>query len=238
MVVAAFLAKWVMSIPRKYTYRILFIPETIGSLVYLSKNMGVMKKNIIAGFNLSCLGDNRIYSYLPSRAGDTLADRAALNILSSAGNFKKYSFLDRGSDERQYNAPGVDLPVCSVMRSKYGEYPEYHTSLDGLDLISPEGLSGSYEILRECLELLEANRFYKIKCLGEPQLGKRGLYPTLSTKSSGVEVKTMMDFIAYADGAHDLIEISDIIHAPVRDLYPIIEKLTKADLLSVTDNTG
>jgi aminopeptidase-like protein len=234
--VMAFLTKWVLSKQRRYTYRIIFIPETIGSITYLSKNLEIMKKNVLAGFNISCVGDNKAYSYLPTRNGNTYADKVVLNILSfQHPDFIKYSFLNRGSDERQYNSPGVDLPVCSVMRSKYGAYPEYHTSLDNLDFISPQGLAGAYDALKECLMLIEENRKYKINCLGEPQLGKRGLYPTISTKSSGNEVRSMMDFIAYADGENDLIDISNKTRIPVWELYPIIEKLMKGDLLTIVD---
>jgi aminopeptidase-like protein len=121
------------------------------------------------------------------------------------------------------------------MRSKYETYPEYHTSLDNLDFISPQGLEGGYDALKECLMLIEANRQYKINCLGEPQLGKRGLYPTISAKSSAKEAKNMMNFIAYADGKNDLIDISNKIGAPVGALYPIIEKLMKADLLDIVE---
>ena len=233
-VVTTFLVKWIMSKPRRYTYRIIFIPETIGSITYLNKNLDVMKQNIIVGFNVSCVGDNRVYSYLPTRNGNTYADKIALNILSfKHPKFVKYSFLDKGSDERQYNAPGVDLPVCCIMRSKYGTYPEYHTSLDNLEFVNPEGLSGSYEVFKECLNLIEENRKYKIKCLGEPQLGKRGLYPTISTKLSTKEVKGIINFISYSDGKNDLIDISNKINVPVWELYLIIEKLLKADLLEV-----
>ncbi|MGD0328619.1 MAG: DUF4910 domain-containing protein [Minisyncoccia bacterium] len=232
--VTTFLAKWILSKPRRFTYRIIFIPETIGSITYLRKNIKVMKRNTIAGFNVTCVGDNRAYSYLPTRAGDTYTDRVALNVLLfKQPDFITYSFLDRGSDERQYNAPGIDLPVCSVMRSKYGTYPEYHTSLDNLNVVNPEGLSGAYEILRECLTLIEENRTYKINCLGEPQLGKRGLYPTISTKSSGNEVTNIMNFIAYADGENDLLDISNETKTPVWELYPIIGKLMKAGLLTI-----
>jgi aminopeptidase-like protein len=232
--VTTFLTKWILSKQRRNTYRIIFIPETIGSITYLSKNLEVMKKNVIAGFNVSCVGDDKVYSYLPTRKGDTYADKIALNILSfKCANFIKYSFLDKGSDERQYNAPGVDLPVCCVMRSKYGAYPEYHTSLDNIDFVSPEGLAGGYDVLQQCLQVIEKNCRYKINCLGEPQLGKRGLYPTISTKSSTKEVKKMMDFIAYADGENDLIDISNKINVPVWELYPIIEKLRRVGLLSV-----
>jgi len=231
--VTAFLTKWILSQPRTFTYRIIFIPETIGSIVYLSKNIASLKKNVIAGFNISCVGDDRAYSYLPTRAGNTYADKVALNILSyKHPGFTAYSFLDRGSDERQYNAPGVDLPVCSIMRSKYCCYPEYHTSLDNLDLVSKEGLWGAYDVLKDCIELIEQNQKYKMTCLGEPQLGKRGLYPTIGIKSSGQQVKTMMDVIAYADGDHDLIDISDKIKVPVWEIYPIIEQLKKADLIT------
>jgi aminopeptidase-like protein len=233
-VVTTFLAKWILNRPRKYTHRIIFIPETIGSITYLSKNLKVMKKNMIAGFNVSCVGDDRVYSYLPTRNGNTYADKVALNVLSfKHPDFIRYSFLEKGSDERQYNAPGVDLPVCCVMRSKYGTYPEYHTSLDNLDFISPEGLLGSYDVLRECLILIEKNCRYKINCLCEPQLGKRGLYPTVSTRATSKIVRSMMNFIAYADGENDLIDISNRINVPAWKLHPIAAKLMKAGLLTV-----
>lgn len=233
--VTTFLTKWILSMQRRNTYRIIFIPETIGSITYLSKNLDIMKKNVIAGFNISCVGDDKVYSYLPTRKGNTYADKVALNILSfKHPDFIKWSFLNKGSDERQYNAPGIDLPVCCVMRSKYGTYPEYHTSLDNLDFVSLEGLAGGYDVLKECLQIIEENYTkYKINCLGEPQLGKRGLYPTISTKSSGNDVKKTMDFIAFADGENDLIDISNKINVPVWELYPIIEKLKQADLLSM-----
>ncbi len=158
-VVATMLAKWLASEPRRFTYRIIFIPETIGSIVYLSRNIEPMKRNIVAGFNLTCVGDERAYSYLPSRKGLTLSDKVALNVLRNKHpDFKQYSFLDRGSDERQYCSPGVDLPVVSLMRTKYREFPEYHTSLDNLEFVTPAGLEGSFDLHRDCIELLERNR--------------------------------------------------------------------------------
>ncbi|TVY07231.1 DUF4910 domain-containing protein [Paenibacillus cremeus] len=237
-VVTTYLAKWIINTSRKYTYRIVFIPETIGSITYLSNNLNIMKKNIIAGFNITCVGDDRTYSYLPSREGNSLADKVALNILSyKHPDFVSYTYLDRGSDERQYCSPGIDLPVASVMRSKYATYPEYHTSLDDLDLVTPSGLFGSYDLLKDCIKLLERNEKYKINCLGEPQLGKYGLYPTISTKETRNNVRDMMNFIAYADGINDLVDISNKIDVPVWQLYSLIEKLKEHGLLSIVEKT-
>lgn len=227
------LTKWLQSLSRRrYSYRIVFVPETIGAIVYLSRNLDVMKKNVIAGFNVSCVGDDRTYSYVSSRYGNTLADRVVKNVLRfHYPSYKEYSYLQRASDERQYNAPGVDLPVVSFCRSKYGEYPEYHTSKDDLGLISPAGLMGAYEVLQKCIVALEGNRVYKILCLCEPQLGKRGLYPTTSQKGSSRVAKTMMDFLAYADGENDLIAISDIIGVPVSKLLPLAVKMVQNNLV-------
>lgn len=231
--VAIYLAKWLKSLSkRRYTYRIIFIPETIGSITYLSQNLEHLKKQVIAGFNISCVGDNRTFSYVASRYGNTLADKVAKNVLRFYyPEYKEYSFLKRGSDERQYNAPGVDLPVCAICRSKYGEYPEYHTSKDNLDFISPEGLAGAFEVYKQCITVLENNYKYKINVLCEPQLGKRGLYPTISQKGSYDAVKAMTDFIAYADGNNDLIDISNIIGVSVKNLTSIIEKLKINELI-------
>lgn len=233
--VTIYLAKWLWEKKRRrYNYRIIFIPETIGAITYLSRHLPEMKERTRAGFNISCVGDDRTYSYVASRYGDTLADKVAKNVLSfHYPEYKNYSFLQRGSDERQYNAPGVDLPVCAVCRSKYGEYPEYHTNKDDMGLISPSGLQGAYEVYRDMLEVLEYNDRYQIRCLCEPQLGKRGLYPTVSQKGNYDEIKSMTDFIAYADGTNDLIDISDRIHVPVNQLIPIAKSLLENHLLAI-----
>ena len=232
--VAAALAQWINKLPhRHYSYRILFLVETIGSIAYLNENFETMRQQTQAGFVLSCVGDTRAYSYIESREGNTLADRTLKHVLSSqAPKHKTYSFLHRGSDERQYCAPGIDLPVVGFCRSKYGEYPEYHTSLDNLELISAEGLQGAYEIMQSCIELLEHNRNYKVNVLCEPQLGKRGLYPNLCTAESGLSVRKMMNLIAYCDGKRDLIEIADKIGVKATELVPIVKKLSKHELIS------
>lgn len=232
-VVTTAIAKWLFSYSNRfYTYRIVYVPETIGSLVYLSRNLQYLKKHVIAGFNVSCIGDDRCYSYLPSRNGSTLADRAAQHTLHGIDpDYKRYSWLDRGSDERQYCAPGVDLPFASIMRSKYGTYPEYHTSLDDLNLVTPTGLEGGYNALKSSIQGIELNGIPKVKVLGEPQLGRRGLYPTISQKGSADEVKVMMNLLTYADGEHDLIDIADMIGVPINQIEEITQRLIKHDLI-------
>lgn len=236
--VVTYLAKWLLELQQlDYTYRIVFIPETIGSITYLSLNHDYMKKNIIAGFNVSCVGDGGAYSYLPSRNGKTLSDSIAKHVLKHTdSNFKSYSWLDRGSDERQYCAPGIDLPIASIMRTKYHQYPEYHTSLDDLEnVVSPKGLDGGYWALRRAIEAVEKNKRYRVTVFCEPQMGKRGLYPTLSTKKSGKQVRLMMDLMSLCDGKSFLLEVAECLNTPIWELYELIETLVSHKLLELKE---
>ncbi len=192
----------------KYTYRFVFVPETIGSITYLSEHLVHLKEKVVCGFNLSCVGDNRAYSHVQSRLGQNLADQALQASLIGLDNVLTYSFLERGSDERQYCAPGVDLPICGFSRSKYGEYPEYHTSADNFDVVTESGLNGSFDVMKSIIDSFELGLIPKnnIKC--EPQLGKRNLYPTISQKGANPDLNTRMDFLAYTDGNHSLFDIS------------------------------
>lgn len=232
--VTAYLAKWLTNLPqRRCTYRFVFIPETIGSITYLSRNLKTLRENVIAGFNVTCVGDDRAYSYLPSRNGNTLSDSIAKHVLHfTESNYKTYSWSQRGSDERQYCAPGVDLPIASIMRTKYGTYPEYHTSLDDLEnVVTPAGLTGGYTILQRALEAVEANCFPRVKILCEPQLGKRGLYPTLSTRHNRAAVRLMTDILTWSDGNKSLIDIANLCDAPIWAVTPLLKTLIEHDLV-------
>jgi aminopeptidase-like protein len=236
-VVTTALAKWLQQREnRRFTYRIIFVPETIGAIVYLSKHLNIMKKWIVAGFVVTCVGDQNSFSFLPSRLGGTLADKVANHVLSHmTDGYTTYSFVkDRGSDERQYCSPHVNLPVVSIMRSKYGSYPEYHTSLDNLDFISQKGLEQSYELLKQCINVMEINRTWITKFPCEPQLGKRNLYDNISFCKSIVKKslsRIYTDILSYADGDHSLLEIADMVDLPAWECFKMIEKLHKEGLI-------
>ena len=203
----------------KYSYRFILIPETIGSIAYLSKFSKIMKSNIICGFNLTCVGDERAYSYVSSRRGNTLADKTLKNALRGFKNVKKYSFLKRGSDERQYCAPGIDLPLCCFSRSK--RYPEYHTNKDNFNVVTQKGLMGSFKIMKKIIGELESKIYPITRSYCEPNLSRRKLYPTFSQKGKYNKIlEVRKNLIAYSDGTTSLYEIADKLKLP----YKILRK--------------
>jgi len=232
---ATYIAKWLNNRSNRFTYRFVFAPETIGAITYISKNLKDLKK-VHAAFNLTCVGDNNSLSFLPSRMGNTIADKVARHVLKNQNDeFQEYSFIkDRGSDERQYCSPGIDLPMVSIMRSKYGEYPEYHTSLDNMDFISPDGLDLSYQMHLECIQILESNYFYKSSILGEPFLSKRGINYTIiggkeSNKSKSSQL--ILDIMICCDGSNDIIDIANLLDMYAFNLIPTFHSLEKDGLI-------
>ena len=216
------------------TLRFVFIPETIGSISFLSKNIKYLKKNIIGGYNLSCIGDERQHSCMFSKYGDSPSDEALVKAYKSLKikNYKIYSFLKRGSDERQYNSPGIDLKISSIFRTKYGEYPEYHTSLDNFNLVTINGCTGGFKVARKSIEILLKSSYPKSRILCEPQMGKRGLYPTLSTKNKNRLTKNYMNFLQYADGTNSLEKISKLIKLNFNSVKKIYIILLKNNLIN------
>jgi aminopeptidase-like protein len=235
-VVTTAIAKWINNLKNPYyTYRIIFIPETIGSIIYIKKNLTKLKKNVVAGFVVTCVGDNNSYSYLESKFKNTLSDRASLKALETLKlKYKKFNFLEhRGSDERQYSSPGVDLPFCSLMRTKYGEYKEYHTSKDNLSFISPDGLFGGYNLLKTAIQILEINKNYIATNKCEPQLSKKDLKSSLGGSKMKPSNKILANILAYANGKTDLIEMSNIFKKNIFLINDKIQFLKKMKLIKI-----
>lgn len=232
-VVAVALAQWLQSVPnRTYTYRFVFIPETIGAITYIDRNLESLKRNVVAGFNLTCIGDEGDYSYLASRNGNTPLDRIAQRVVSKTSQPVIYSFIDRGSDERQYCAPGVDLPLISLMRTKYGAFREYHTSLDNLEFVTPAGLQGGFELVRDCIAELESSQYLSTPIKGEPQLAKRGLYHTMHARTVADEVLLRTHILAYSDGEHSVADIASLAGRPASEISLVAEELSQHGLVS------
>jgi aminopeptidase-like protein len=219
----------------RFTYRFNFVPETIGSIAYLSRHMDELKRRVVSGFNLSCVGDDRAYSHVESRLGNTLADTALSAALFGLENVITYPFLMRGSDERQYCAPGIDLPLCGFCRSKYGEYPEYHTSADDFTVVTAQGLQGAFNVVRSIIDAFEVGLYPNAQVLGEPQLAKRGLYPSISLKGSADAMRTRMDTLAYADGQHSIFDIVHRIKKPLKAVVEEVSLLVERRLLVGSD---
>lgn len=219
---------------RRYTYRFAIMPETIGAVAYLVRRGSHLKRRLAAGYQITCVGDPGPFTYKTCREPGTLADRVALEVLKGLGRHTVVPFHPAfGSDERQYASPGFNLPVGSLMRTMYGRYREYHTSLDDKSFIRFEALSGSVDAYVEMARALEANRVWKTTVPhGVPMLGKRGLYPTLgSQRDCDKKVEEMMWLLNFADGTRDLVGIAERSGQPLGDLIPLSRELADAGLL-------
>ena len=237
-IVATAIARWLSKRKNYYTYRIVFVPETLGSIVYLSNNdcYKHLQENVIAGYVLSCVGDDRNYSYLTTPSGDTYSDKVAHNVYSTNNiDYKCYSALFSGSDERQYCSPLINLPIGSIMRTRYGDYPEYHTSLDDLSVVTPSGLFGAFDIVSQIIESIEYDQVYRCTIKGEPFLSKYGLYPSSSSHLSIGEDRDLVHILKYSDSERSLLDISNILQVPVPILHKKIEILLKNKLLEIKD---
>jgi aminopeptidase-like protein len=229
---ATYLALYLMQKDLKYTYRFIFIPETIGALAYMFKNPDI-KDRIIAGVNLSCVGDSGLFSYIPTRYGNTLADKIAKNILRfNTDKYTEYSFLDRGSNEKILCAPGFDLPVVNITRSKFNTFFEYHTSHDNLNFISSDSLQESFDMYCRFFDAIEENETYTFKFPGEPFLGKRNLYKQDGSNTLPSRTQAIKDILIYIDGTNDLIDISNIINRPVDEVCSVIKTLLEHNLIN------
>ena len=212
---------------REYTYRFLFLPETIGSICYLSMNGKHLIKNLDAGFVVTCIGDNGPFTYKKSRNGNSLPDRATELVLKQTEtDYKIIDFFPMGSDERQYCSPGFNLPVGSLMRTMYGIYPEYHTSGDNKEFISFEAMEKSVEKYLEIFKVITYNKKYiNTMPYCEPQLGKRELYPTMGGKGLKKIIEATMWLLNMSDGENDLIDIANRSKVNYQKLIENVDKL-------------
>jgi aminopeptidase-like protein len=211
LAVATHLARALAVVPRRYGYRFLFIPGTIGSVTWLARNEEAAAR-VAHGLVAANLGDAGAFHYKKSRRGDAEIDRAVARVLKDAGGpYEVEEFVPFGYDERQYCSPGFDLPVGSLTRTPWGRYPQYHTSADDLGFLQPESLAGSLAAYLSVADVLEANRRYlnlNPKC--EPQLGKRGLYRSVGGGLEGRERELALLWVLnLSDGRHDLLAIAE-----------------------------
>lgn len=210
IVLLTYLAKQLLKVKHQYSYRFLFIPETIGAITWLSRNKKLIKY-IKHGLVATCVGDVGCLTYKKTRDGNHIIDKVVEKVLLDSG--KKYNIVDffpYGSDERQFCSPGFNLPIGSLMRTLYGKFPEYHTSADNLSFISASKLKDSLEKYKEIIYVLENNkRYLNVNPQCEPQLGKRGLYRMLgSQKSDDLNEIAMLWILNMSDGHNTLLDIA------------------------------
>jgi aminopeptidase-like protein len=231
LTVATEVARTLLSLEsRHFTYRFLFAPGTIGSITWLSRNAEVLPR-LRHGLVLTGLGGPGPLVYKRTRHGSRDIDRAAAHVVSRRGGEVR-GYSPYGYDERQFNSIGFDLPFGRLSRTPHGEYPEYHTSADNLSFVKPEELVDSYAAILELVDVLENDRTYEnLSPYGEPQLGKRGIYPTMGGKSASDAVMAMLWTLAYSDGSTSLLDIAGVADMGFPDIRAAADTLTGAALL-------
>ena len=234
LAVATELAKAALGRDLRYSYRFVFIPGTIGAITWLARNREAAQR-IRHGLVLTGLGDKGQFHYKKSRRGNAEIDRAVAHILAHLGESAEVlEFSPYGYDERQYCSPGFNLAVGCLMRSVWGSFPEYHTSADNLDFISPKQLAGSFRVCAAIFNVLENNRSYRnLQPYCEPQLGRRNLYRSTGGESIGDEIHARLWVLNLSDGKHSLLDIAERSGLPFSAVHKAAELLLQSELLSV-----
>ena len=238
--VATFLASQLAQRNRRYSYRFIFIPGTIGSITWLALNEHNIK-NIRHGLILAGVGDTGAFHYKKTRNGDAYIDRLMLRVLRQTGRAHQVlDFEPYGYDERQFGSPGFNLPVGCLMRTPFGQYPEYHSSADDLRLVKPESLADTLDLLEQLVGALEGEtRYLNLNPRGEPQLGRRGLYDTLGGLSQTKQRQmAMLWLLNFSDGDHSLEDIADRSQLPAEELREVARVLEKNGLLKRLPSGG
>ena len=233
LTVATSLAKLLSECDRRYSYRFLFIPGTIGAITWLARNQDAVGQ-IRHGLVLTCVGDAGGFHYKKSRRGNAEIDRAAEHVLKhQAEPFSILEFSPDGYDERQYCSPGFNLSVGCLMRSVWGRFPEYHTSADNLDFIHPAQLAGSLRLCAAIFDVLENNRKYRnLNPFCEPQLGRRNLYRATGGDAIGEEISARLWVLSLSDGEHSLLDIAERSGISFPRICEAAEQLREGGLLA------
>jgi len=233
LTVATSLAKLLSECDRRYSYRFLFIPGTIGAITWLARNQDAVGR-IRHGLVLTCVGDAGGFHYKKSRRGNAEIDRAAEHVLKhQAEPFSILEFSPDGYDERQYCSPGFNLSVGCLMRSVWGRFPEYHTSADNLDFIHPAQLAGSLRLCAAIFDVLENNRKYRnLNPFCEPQLGRRNLYRATGGDAIGEEISARLWVLSLSDGEHSLLDIAERSGISFPRICEAAEQLREGGLLA------
>lgn len=216
-----------------YSIRFLIIPETIGAIAYINKNIKNLTKNLLAGFNLTCIGDKKKLSYIQTREGNTYADKIIKRVFKNLNiNGKKYDFIYRGSNERQFGCQNLNLPFVTLTRSKFGTYNEYHTSLDNLDIISNKSILENIELLSNIITEIEKNKIFEKKTTCEPFFTKYNLYETTGFYyKKNNYFKDIINFVAYCDRNYDTKELQTKLNISSKRMNMIISTLKKNKII-------
>ena len=215
---------------QKYSVRLILIPETIGAIAYIKKNFNHLKKNLIAGFNLSCVGDKGKFTLINSKESNTYADKVATRVLEKTKKFKKYSFLKRGSNERQFGCQNLSLPFVTICRTRFGDYKECHTSNDNLDLISEKNLKETLKQTKLIIDDIQKNKIYVKKLFCEPFFSKYKLIRSTRMKANNFE-KELFDLAAYVDKNYDETELSKLLKKSKDDVVKKLQILSQKKII-------
>ena len=213
----------------KYTVKIIFIPETIGAIYYIKKNLSELKRNLIAGINLSCVGDNKNFSYISSVNENTYSDLIIKRVLKNQ-KFKKFSFEKRGSNERQFGCQNLNLPFVTLCRSRFGDYKEYHTSLDNLNIISNKSLNGTVKILKKFVEEIQKNQIFIKDIFCEPFLFKYNLINNISKFEKGKN-RDIKNICAFTNKNIDTKELKNKFKINKKKLKRMIKELSRKKII-------
>jgi aminopeptidase-like protein len=234
--VASAIAKQLEASTPRYSYRILFVPGTIGAITWLALNERTIDR-VKHGVVLTGVGDPGHLTYKKSRRGDAEVDRAFAHALRNSGEFDIVDFSPYGYDERQYCSPGFNLPVGCLMRTPFGQYAEYHTSDDDLDFVTAEALEGTLAVCRSAFDVLEGNaRYVNLNPKCEPQLGRRGLYGAIGGASDGSTMQMALLWVLnLSDGSRSLLDIADRAALPFAAIREAANVLVDRGLLRTAE---